>query len=166
MAATLLAGMRGRQIYEFTATHNAIVVAGSAEAVGVMGWFTGGGHGPLSATYGMGADNVLQVKIVTPTGKFLTANDCQNSDIFWAIRGGGGGTFGVVTEVTMKAYPSPQSTRHNFFMQALNNTTKEQFMDLVAEIWAHLPDLKAGGLQGYINLFPPSIGGLDGWTLL
>jgi FAD/FMN-containing dehydrogenase len=103
MAATFAAGERVRNVYELAAKHDAVVVAGSAQDVGIMGWFTGGGHGPLSSTYGMGADNVLQIQIVTPTGDFLTANACQNPEIFWAIRGGGGGTFGVVTEVTMRA---------------------------------------------------------------
>ena len=47
----------------------------------------------------------LEIKVVVPAGQYLTANDCQNSDLFFALRGGGGGTFGVVMEATMRALP-------------------------------------------------------------
>ena len=47
----------------------------------------------------------LEFKVVIPSGAYLTANACQNSDLFFALRGGGGGTFGVVMEVTMRALP-------------------------------------------------------------
>ncbi|KAF2113839.1 hypothetical protein BDV96DRAFT_613654 [Lophiotrema nucula] len=89
MAATFAAGERDRNVYEATARHNAVIVAGSAQDVGIVGWFTGGGHGPLSSTYGLGIDNVFEVRIVTPDGVLRTANAC-----------GGGGTFGVVTSNT------------------------------------------------------------------
>ena len=47
----------------------------------------------------------MQFRVVTPDGKNRVANECQNTDLFWALRGGGGGTFGVVTEVSVKADP-------------------------------------------------------------
>ena len=47
----------------------------------------------------------LQVKVVTPRGDYLTANACQNEDLFFAVRGGGGGTFGVLMEATVRALP-------------------------------------------------------------
>jgi FAD/FMN-containing dehydrogenase len=68
------------------------------------GFILGGGHSPLSSLYGMAADHVLGFEIVTPLGEFLSANSTSNTDLFWALRGGGGGTFGVVTSVTVKAY--------------------------------------------------------------
>jgi FAD/FMN-containing dehydrogenase len=63
------------------------IVAGGSETVGPGGYLTGGGHGALSATYGMGADQVLEMEIVTPRGEILTINECQNQDLFWAMRG-------------------------------------------------------------------------------
>ena len=66
---------------------NLTIVAGGSETVGIGGCLTGGGHGALSATYGMGADQALEMEIVTPGGKFLTINECQNQDLFWAMRG-------------------------------------------------------------------------------
>lgn len=52
----------------------------------------------------MAADNVLSFELITPIGEFITANSITNSDLLWALRGGGGGSFGVVTSVTVKAY--------------------------------------------------------------
>lgn len=63
------------------------VVSGGEKTVGVGGFIPGGGHGVMSPSYGLAADNVLEFEIVTPNGKFLTVNECQNQDIFWAMRG-------------------------------------------------------------------------------
>ncbi|PSN66740.1 FAD-binding domain-containing protein [Corynespora cassiicola Philippines] len=168
MAFTFAAGERVRDVYEAADKHGAIVVAGSAQDVGIVGWFTGGGHGPLSSTYGLGVDNVLQVRIVTAAGELLTANRCQNSELFWAIRGGGGGTFGVVTSVTMKAYPSPRVSRQSFSMSLIDPSKQDRYWDLVAAVMSEFPKLKEGGMQGYSVLFPPGIlpgpEGQSGWT--
>ncbi|KAG6826640.1 hypothetical protein H0H87_006840, partial [Tephrocybe sp. NHM501043] len=81
----------------------------SDRSVGVAGgWLQGGGHGALSNTMGLGVDRVLQFKVVTPDGQYRIANECQNEDLFYALRGGGGSTFGVVLEATTLA--SPQVT--------------------------------------------------------
>jgi hypothetical protein len=56
----------------------------------------------LTNTFGLAADQVVEYKIVTADGKFRIANPVSNPDLFWALRGGGGGTFGVVIEATMK----------------------------------------------------------------
>jgi FAD/FMN-containing dehydrogenase len=58
----------------------------------------------MGPKYGLAVDNVLEVDIVTADGKLLTANTCTNSDLFWAVRGGGGGTFGIVTRTVHKAH--------------------------------------------------------------
>jgi FAD/FMN-containing dehydrogenase len=65
----------------------------------------------LSPTLGLGADRALQFKVVIPSGEYLVANACQNTDLFFALRGGGGGTFGVVIETTFKVEPKPTSIR-------------------------------------------------------
>lgn len=97
----------------------------------------------------MGADNLLQAAIVTPLGEILTANKFQNSDIFWTIRGGGGGTFGVITEITMKAYPMPTTTTWTLVMNSVNGSNPAKVWDLVAYINSEIPRLKDGGFQGY-----------------
>lgn len=51
------------------------------------GYLTGGGHSPLSHIYGLGADQVYEFEMVTPLGEVIKANECQNTDLFWAVRG-------------------------------------------------------------------------------
>ncbi|KAH8159197.1 hypothetical protein CIB48_g9046 [Xylaria polymorpha] len=108
MAATLGASVQDGELFAKMANHNAITVSGMNNVrtnaknlylmiitwtftydVGVVGWATGSPHG---RTYGNGADNTIEATIITPDGNLLTADACQNTDIFWAIRGGRGGT--------------------------------------------------------------------------
>ena len=56
-------------------------------------------------TYGLAVDRVLEYRVVVPTGQFLVANECQNTDLYFALRGGGGETFGAVMEVVTLAFP-------------------------------------------------------------
>ncbi|KAJ7440768.1 hypothetical protein B0H11DRAFT_2163285 [Mycena galericulata] len=103
-AVTLEAGVQWAEAYTFADAHNITLVGGSDRSVGAVGgWLQGGGHSVLSNTMGLGADRVLQFKVVTPDGKLRVANACQNEDLFFALRGGGGGTFGVVMEATILA---------------------------------------------------------------
>lgn len=100
------AGVQWGEAYPFAEKNNITLVGGSDKTVGVVGgWLQGGGHGALSNTMGLGVDRVLQFKIVTPDGHHRVVNECQNEDLFFALRGGGGGTFGVVTEATILASP-------------------------------------------------------------
>ncbi|KAL3474584.1 hypothetical protein BJX99DRAFT_174699 [Aspergillus californicus] len=103
---TFGAGQQFSGIYEFAHEHDYIVVGGASETVGAAGgWITGGGHSLISNELGLGVDNVQQLKAVLPNGTYVTANRCVNQDIFFALRGGGGGTFGVITEMSTLAHP-------------------------------------------------------------
>jgi hypothetical protein len=86
-AVTAAAGTQMLEIDYQAHLRNLIVVGGGAGTVGVGGFLTGGGHSAFSSTYGMAADQVLEVEIVTPGGEILTTNECQNTDLFWAMRG-------------------------------------------------------------------------------
>src|SRR5439155_19305207 len=68
----------------------------------------GGGVGVVSRAYGLTSDNVKSLQIVTADGQVRTCNSSQNSDLFWACRGGGGGNFGVVTSFTYRTHPVGQ----------------------------------------------------------
>ena len=122
-----------------------------------MGWATGGGHGYLSQTYGFGSDNVLAATVVTPLGEVVTASPCANPDLYYAIRGGGGGTFGVITSLTFRAYPSPQTTSWDLQATLLNSDEEDKFHDLVADFHELLPQMKRQGLQGYYHIFGPPL---------
>ncbi|KAI9364857.1 hypothetical protein DFJ73DRAFT_808347 [Zopfochytrium polystomum] len=104
----------GVQTFEATAfadAHNKSITQGDCPTVGVAGgWWAGGGKGPFGPLYGLGAENVLQFTIVTADGIARTLNNASTgdeADLFWAARGGGGGSWGVVTEVVFKAHPDP-----------------------------------------------------------
>jgi FAD/FMN-containing dehydrogenase len=103
---TFGAGQQFEGIYKFADENKVTVVGGSGGTVGAAGgWISGGGHGMLSPVFGLGVDNVQQFKVVLPNGTLVTANRCKNPDVFFALRGGGGGTFGVVMEMSTTAHP-------------------------------------------------------------
>ncbi|KAH7335066.1 hypothetical protein B0J17DRAFT_720598 [Rhizoctonia solani] len=110
-ALTYGAGQDMESLFIYADSNNLTFIGGSSTTVGAAGgWVQGGGHSVLSNIYGLGADRVLQFKIVTPDGRTQVANACQNQDLFWALRGGGGGTFGVVMEATSEVIPNPVAT--------------------------------------------------------
>ncbi|KAF8725196.1 oxygen-dependent FAD-linked oxidoreductase family, partial [Rhizoctonia solani] len=105
------AGQDMDSLFIFADQNNITFIGGSWRTVGAAGgWAQGGGHSVLTNTYGLGADRVVQFKVVTPDGLYRTANACQNKDLFWALRGGGGGTFGLVLEATSEVAPKPVPT--------------------------------------------------------
>lgn len=154
-AARVAAGETGIDVQTEMAKHGSIIVTGGNPDVGLIGWLTGGGHGTLSGNYGMGADNLLEATIVTPKGKVYVTNPCRNSDIFFAIRGGGGGTYGVVTEAVIKAYPTPKTTLHTFAVGSLSPNITAEFWSLMGFIHSEMPRLKEGGMQGYYYMVGP-----------
>ena len=89
------------EIYETTAKYGSIVIGGDDPDVGLGGYLTGGGHSPLSGHYGLAADNVLELEVVTPAGNVRVLNECSHPDLFFAFRG-------VSTDLVSK----PKSLRH------------------------------------------------------
>jgi FAD/FMN-containing dehydrogenase len=92
-------------IYARLAGNALVVPAGSCKTVGVSGLTLGGGHGFYSRKHGLTCDNLTELEIVTADGKRRVCNARQNSDLYWACRGGGGGNYGVVTRWTFRAHP-------------------------------------------------------------
>ena len=84
------------------------VQGGGCATVGVAGLIQSGGFGSFSKNYGLAAASLLQAEVVTADGKTLIANACTNPDLFWALKGGGGGSLGVVTKVTLATYELPE----------------------------------------------------------
>lgn len=81
-------------LYEFAGENNITIVGGASPTVGPGGgWLAGGGHSAVTNVFGLGVDNVLQIRGVLPNGTYVTANRCQNPDLWFAWRGGGGSTF-------------------------------------------------------------------------
>ncbi|KAE8246507.1 hypothetical protein A4X13_0g5757 [Tilletia indica] len=159
-AATLGAGVLAQDSLAFSEKNKYSITHGAVGTVGVAGGFAlGGGHGPLGPSYGLAVDNILQFKVVTADGRFRIANKCQNSDLFWALRGGGGGTFGVVTEVTYKVHPPSKWQSSNLLFAASNDDAVEA---LIAEIARMQPAWHQAKMAGYFLVGNRTFGAVQG----
>ena len=109
-AISVGAGARWLNVYHAATKAGLYVQGGGCTTVGASGGFIqGSGFGSFSRRFGTGAGGVLEFEVVTADGSVLVANADQNPDLFWALRGGGGSTFGVVTRTTLLAHPIPQT---------------------------------------------------------
>ncbi|KAH7333360.1 hypothetical protein BKA65DRAFT_43222 [Rhexocercosporidium sp. MPI-PUGE-AT-0058] len=144
------AGVQAFEINAAAYRRGLMVVGGEGVTVGVMGgYIQGGGHSPLSSIHGMASDQVLSMEVVTPDGRFVTADFAENTELFWALRGGGGSTFGVVTSVTIKAYPDLPVTASTFSFKVGGNITSENFWKGVRLYLDYFPSLSARGIYAY-----------------
>jgi len=155
------------EAYAAAKQRNRVIVGGLSlrGSVGAAGgWVLGGGHSAIAPSYGLGTpnspnptepysfdgftgvDNVLEMKIVTADGNHITANPYNNADLFWALRGGGGGTWGVVTSVSYKTHPS---TPFSAAFIAANSTNVNSTQNLLAEIIRLTPSLVEQSYGGY-----------------
>jgi len=107
-AVTLGAGAIWMQAYDAVTTKGGkYVQGGGCATVGVAGLIQSGGFGSYSKHYGLAAASLLEAEVVTADGEIRVANACTNPELFWALKGGGGGSFGVVTKVTLRLHDLP-----------------------------------------------------------
>jgi FAD/FMN-containing dehydrogenase len=107
-AVSVGAGAIWGHVYsEVTPKGGRYVQGGGCLTVGVAGLVLGGGFGSFSKAYGLAGASLIEAEIVTADGEVRIANACTNPDLFWALKGGGGG-FGVVTRVTLRTHPLPE----------------------------------------------------------
>lgn len=107
-AVTIEAGARWLEAYDAVTTRSGrYVQGGGCCTVGVVGLLSGGGFGSFSKMFGMAAASLLEAEVVTADGKVRIANACTNPDLFWGLKGGGGGSLGVVTKVTLATHALP-----------------------------------------------------------
>src|SRR5579875_2989369 len=104
-AATIGGGAHLIDVYAALAQDGVVIPAGSCPTVGIAGLTLGGGVGVLGRKFGLTCDNLLSAQVVLADGTILTCNQNAHSDLFWALQGGGGGNFGVVTSFTFQAHP-------------------------------------------------------------
>lgn len=85
------------------------VQGGGCLTVGVAGLVSSGGFGSWSKRYGTAAANLLEAEVVTADGQIRIVNACSDPDLFWALKGGGGGSFGVITRLTLRTHDLPDA---------------------------------------------------------
>lgn len=99
-------GVRIRELDRATGLFGLAVPSGVVSSTGIAGLTLGGGLGWLMGRFGMAVDNLLSAEVVLASGEVVTASEREDSDLFWAIRGGGG-NFGVVTSFELQGHPVP-----------------------------------------------------------
>lgn len=120
------------------------------KSVGCLGgWMQGGGHGPAVHDFGLGADQVLEARVVLANGKIVTANPCQHADLFFAIRGGGPSTYGVVVSTIVKAHPNKKVAAQRLSFSPLTSNDVPAFIDALTVIYENYPNLSDDGFSGY-----------------
>jgi hypothetical protein len=131
--------------------HGVAIPAGTCPTVGIAGFTLGGGHGLLVRKYGMAVDHLLEVEMVTVDGTVLTANADTNPDLFWALRGGGGGNFGVVTTLKFDTATIGQVAVFNYvWTPAAGNT--EAIQKKLVNFWTSWSQTQPDGLTSILTI--------------
>ena len=109
-AVTVEAGAMWMDVYDIVTTKgNRYVQGGGCATVGVAGLIQSGGFGSFSKMYGLAAAGLLEAEVVTADGRVRITNVCTDSDLFWALKGGGGCSFAVVTKLTLRTNQLPET---------------------------------------------------------
>jgi hypothetical protein len=151
-AAKLGAGVQGMEAYRAADAQGLEIVSGECASVGITGGYSqGGGHSALSSRYGLGADQVLEWEVIDGTGKFLVANREQNKDLYWALSGGGGGTYGVVWSMTSKAHTGTPTSGLNLTFTS-DGISKDTYYEAVKLYYSMLPGIVDTGVMSLAYL--------------
>lgn len=129
-AISTSAGNRWLEAYKAATDAGRFIQGGGCTSVGACGGFAlGGGFGSFSKKFGSGAAGVIELEVVTANGEVLIVNKYQYPDLFWALRGGGGGTFGVVTRMTLLSHDIP--TIDGWVSGTLAANSDEAYVELI-----------------------------------
>jgi hypothetical protein len=116
------------------------VVGGECGTVGMAGGYSqGGGHSVLMSENGLGSDQVLEWEVVTTQGEHLIATPEQNADLYWALSGGGGGTYGVVIGVTVRIFKDGPFAGGAVVFNNTDTPGKEVFWKAVEKWYEYFP---------------------------
>jgi hypothetical protein len=139
------AGVQGYEAMAAAEAQGLVAVGGECPTVGVAGGYTqGGGHSALSTSFGLAADQTLEWEVVTACGELVTASRTKNSDLYWALSGGGGGTYGIVISLTAKAHPDTIVSGATMTFYS-STTTADNFYAAVEAFHASLPNVVDSG---------------------
>ncbi|GAA2791107.1 FAD-binding oxidoreductase [Saccharopolyspora taberi] len=166
---TVGAGARIGDVYTAVAGAGRALPGGTCSSVGVSGLTLGGGIGVLTRKYGLTCDHLTAAEVVTADGHVRTASPGSEPDLFWALRGGGGGNFGIVTSMTFRTDPAPGVTVFSLpFGTGAPAAVLGAWQSWIAaappEMWANV--LLFGGPQPEIRIGGCFVGGAPEATAL
>ncbi|KAJ7453665.1 FAD-binding domain-containing protein [Mycena galericulata] len=144
-AVTVGSGVRAQTLYQQGKANGKVVVSGSAATVCTAGGYVqGAGHSALSPTFGLAADNVLEFQVVVASGELLQVNSVSHPDLFYALRGGGSGSWGVIVSATIRTFPTFNATSSLIVLVALNNSAAAALATTHAQHIFDLDPVRAG----------------------
>ena len=120
------AGVVAGDAYRYFNLQGMDVTGGYEQSVGIAGGFgQAGGLGDFTTAYGLMVDNAVEFEVVTADGQVRVINECNDAELFWAMRGGGGGTYAVLTKFRVQLYPSLPIHTYNFKANFTGNSTTQ-----------------------------------------
>jgi len=167
-AVTVESGVQFFDLYPAAQDRGRVVIGGTCDSVGAAGCWLSGCYGAFSKKFGAGALNILSARVVLANGSVVTASRCSHPDLYWSLRGGGGGVAGVVTEFTVRTHPAPRWLTGARF--AGNVTDRADFVALLEAALAVLAtatregDQVTNGGLGFGSAMATGSGSPDGTT--
>ncbi|MDB5859082.1 MAG: linked oxidase domain protein, partial [Ramlibacter sp.] len=136
-AVSVGAGALWSHVYDAVTTKaGGYVQGGGCMTVGVAGLVQSGGFGSFSKRYGTAAGSLLEAEVVTADGAVRIANACTNPELFWGLKGGGGGSLGVVTRLTLRVHPLPEDFGAvNLTIKASSDAAYRRLIGLVVDFY-------------------------------
>lgn len=146
-AIKMSAGVQGIEAYTAADSAGLQVVGGECPTVGIAGGYSqGGGHSALTSRHGLAADQALEWEVITATGEHLFANRHKNTDLYWALSGGGGGTYGVVLSLTSKAHQDTPTAGANLTFTSAG-ISRDAYYEAITTFHASLPEMVDAGVM-------------------
>ncbi|KAI0408924.1 hypothetical protein F4802DRAFT_547018 [Xylaria palmicola] len=141
------------EAYEVAAAAGYRIVGGECASVSLAGGYTqGGGHSLLNTAHGMAADNVLEWEVVTAAGNHLIATPTSNTDLYWALSGGGAGVYGIVLSMTTKLHKDGPVASATLTFSYADVSAEDSFWEAVGLFFQQMPSLVATKNSILVNL--------------
>lgn len=151
-AVRLGAGVLAGEVYEALRDSGYRMVAPECGLTGVVGGYVqGGGQSQLVTAYGLAADQVLEWELVTPGGEYLVATPENNTDLYWALAGGGGGTYGVVLSATFRLFPEGPVAGGAMVIQSNNRTALFEAIGIWYSLGPSFVDQSPNNIQLFVT---------------
>jgi hypothetical protein len=155
------AGIQAQKAWEAFEPHGMLVTVGAVASVGIAGGYgQGGGHGPLGPKYGLMIDQAVEFDVVTADGKQRTINECSDPDLFWAMRGGGGGSYAVLTSYKFQLHPAEPINVYSFqahFPEPKDIAKSKIHRDIITGLASNQPSFSKHGVAGYNFVLPDHV---------